>query len=340
MPNFYVKTLNQEEIFLMPNYSGGAFFSEGKFRKVHYDDIADEDLSSQATNGWLAFVDHHFFGALIPPKDQVFDYYSRYLGDQTYLLGAIDKSFYLRQGEQAAQTVSFYVGPKDHNQIMQVGDRAENLEATKDYGWLSFLAKPLFLLLNFVFELVGSWPLAIIIVTLLIKTAFFPLAKKSYRAMAKMRQLAPRMQKIKERVGDDRQKLQQEMMALYRNEKINPASGCLPILLQIPFFIAFYWVLLESVEMRGSAFLWIDDITLKDPFFILPILMAVSMFVMQKLNPKPADPIQAKVMMFMPIMFSALFFFFPAGLVLYWLVNNLFSIVQQWLINRSLETKK
>jgi YidC/Oxa1 family membrane protein insertase len=232
-------------------------------------------------------------------------------------------------------TVPLYAGPQDQDRLAEL---APGLDLAVDYGWLTIIAVPLFWLLSWLYQWVGNWGVAIIILTVIIKLIFYPLSEASYRSMARMRVLAPKLQRLKEQYGDDRQRMQQAMMELYRTEKINPLGGCLPIVVQIPVFIALYWVLLASVELRHAPFmLWIDDLSTPDPWFILPILMGATMIIQTRLNPEPPDPIQAKVMKIMPIAFSVFFFFFPAGLVLYWLVNNVLSILQQWNINRRLD---
>jgi YidC/Oxa1 family membrane protein insertase len=235
----------------------------------------------------------------------------------------------------ASIAARYYAGPQEQAHLKSV---APGMEYTVDYGWLTVIAAPLFWLLSTIQSIVHNWGVAIILLTVLIKGAFFPLSAASYKSMAKMRNIAPRLQRLKEQCGDDRQKLHQAMMDLYKTEKINPMGGCLPVVVQIPVFIALYWVLLGSVEMRQAPFaLWIHDLSAKDPFYVLPVLMGITMFIQTKLNPTPPDPVQAKVMTIMPVAMSVFFFFFPAGLVLYWLVNNVLSITQQWFINRSME---
>jgi YidC/Oxa1 family membrane protein insertase len=231
--------------------------------------------------------------------------------------------------------MDLYAGPQDQEKLKAI---APGLEHVVDYGWLTVLAYPIFVLLNWLENLVHNWGVAIILLTVLIKMAFYPLSAASYKSMAQMRKLAPRLQHLKERYGDDRQKMHEQMMKIYQEEKINPLGGCLPILVQIPVFIALYWVLLSAVELRQAPFaLWITDLSEPDPYYVLPLVMAITMFIQQKLSPTPPDPVQAKVMMIMPIVFSVFFFFFPAGLVLYWLVNNVISILQQWRINHVIE---
>ena len=281
-------------------------------------------------------IQHYFLGAWVPAADSNQVFYSRYKADpDRYTLGMKSKQVYVvNAGTQQTINNGLFVGPKLQNELEQI---APGLELTVDYGALTILAKPLFWLLDMIHSLVGNWGWAIVLLTLLIKLAFYKLSETSYKSMAQMRKLTPRLQQLKERYGDDRQKMGQAQMDLFRKEKINPLGGCLPILVQIPVFIALYWVLLESVELRQAPWiLWINDMSTADPYFVLPLLMGVSMFIQQKLNPAPIDPIQAKVMMALPFVFTIFFAFFPAGLVLYWVVNNVLSIAQQWYITRKI----
>ncbi|MGB5468487.1 MAG: membrane protein insertase YidC, partial [Sedimenticolaceae bacterium] len=262
-------------------------------------------------------------------------YYTRALKGERYVIGMIGAPLSVTAGNETTGQTRLYVGPKLQHVMENV---APGLELTVDYGKLTFLAKPIFWLLEKIHALVGNWGWAIIFLTMLIKLAFFKLSETSYRSMANMRKLTPRIQALKDRYGDDKQRMQQAMMEMYKTEKINPLGGCLPMLVQIPFFIALYWVLLESVELRQAPWiLWIDDLSIKDPYFVLPLIMGVSMFVQQKLNPPPPDPMQAKILMFLPVVFTVMFAFFPSGLVLYWVVNNLLSIAQQWVITKRIE---
>ena len=280
-------------------------------------------------------MQHYFVSALIPPAEQTVQYYSKVLDPEHYLVGFLSPATTVGAGETATLRSTVYIGPKRHDIISNL---APGLELTVDYGILWFIAKPLFVVLRFIHDLTGNWGWAIIILTLLLKLFFYPLSAKGYRSMANMRRVQPRMLALRDRYKDDRQQLNQAMMQLYKDEKINPLGGCLPIVIQIPVFIALYWVLLETVEMRQAPFiLWITDLSTRDPLFVLPLLMGISMFVQQKLNPAPLDPTQAKVMQILPFVFTVFFAFFPAGLVLYWLVNNILSIVQQWSITRSIE---
>lgn len=250
-------------------------------------------------------------------------------------MGYYDDALSVAPGEQSSTFTSLYLGPKDQDRLAEI---SENLELTVDYGWLWWVAQPLFWLLQVIHSIVGNWGWSIIFLTILVKLAFFPLSATSYRSMANMRRVAPKLTALREQYGEDRQKLSQEMMGLYKKEKINPLGGCLPILVQMPVFIALYWVLMESVELRQAPFMfWLQDLSIKDPYFILPLIMGASMFVQMQLNPTPPDPMQAKVMKLMPVIFTVFFLFFPAGLVLYWVVNNLLSIAQQYYITKQIE---
>lgn len=314
-------------------YAGSAFSSpEEPYEKVTFDDLREASVSKDVEGGWVALMKHYFLTAWIPSQEGKNHYYSKYLGENTFRVGFVGQPLYVAPGESVTVSGDLFVGPKIQSQLKAA---EENLKLTVDYGWLWFLAQPLFWLLQWFHGLVGNWGWSIVLVTLVVKVAFFQLSATSYRSMANMRRIHPRLVELKDRYGDDRQKLSQEMMQLYKQEKINPLGGCLPILVQIPVFIALYWVLLESVELRHAPFMgWITDLSAKDPYYVLPILMGVTMFVQQKLNPAPVDPVQAKVMKMFPFVFTIFFMFFPAGLVLYWFVSNLLSIAQQWLITR------
>ena len=315
-------------------YTGGVVYTpEDKYQKISFGDMEDENLSLNVTGGWQAFIQHYFLGAWVPPGDAPFTFYSRKLPQERFVLGmtAVNE-LRVEPGSQQVLSNQLYVGPKIQSVLEEI---APGLELTVDYGVLTIIAKPLFWLLQKFHALVGNWGWAIILLTMLIKAVFYKLSETSYKSMANMRKVTPRMQALKERFGGDRQKLNQAMMELYKKEKINPMGGCLPILVQIPVFIALYWVLLESVELRQAPWiLWIQDLSTKDPYYVLPILMGLSMFIQQRLNPTPVDPIQAKVMMALPLVFTVFFLFFPSGLVLYWVVNNTLSIAQQWYITR------
>jgi YidC/Oxa1 family membrane protein insertase len=317
-------------------YMGGVIYSpEEKYEKIKFDDMLDADLDRTITNGWAAMLQHYFVGALIPVRDEADRYYTKTLSNARYVIGLISPGRTVPAGDSAVYETSIFVGPKLQDKMKQA---APGLELTVDYGLLTVLAQPVFWLLKTIHNLVGNWGWAIIFVTMLIKLAFYKLSETSYKSMANMRKLAPRLKTMKERYGDDRQKLNQAMMELYKKEKINPLGGCLPIVVQIPVFISLYWVLLESVELRQAPFaLWITDMSSPDPYYILPLLMGITMLIQQKLNPAPMDPIQAKVMMALPVVFTVFFAFFPSGLVLYWVVNNTLSIAQQWVITRRVE---
>ena len=317
-------------------FTGAAYYSpEGKYKKVAFDDMRKQRLDATVTDGWIAMMQHYFVAAWVPPRGQEDSFYTNVLGDDRYIIGRYSPAVSLAAGASHSFADRLYLGPKLPETMAAV---APGLELTVDYGLLAIIAQPIHWLLSKIHSVVGNWGWAIIILTILIKGAFYPLSAASYRSMAHMRQVTPRIQALKDRYGDDKERLNTAMMDLYKKEKINPLGGCLPIVVQIPVFIALYWVLLESVELRQAPFaLWIQNLTAPDPYFILPLLMGVSMFIQQKLNPQPPDPIQAKVMMALPFVFTVFFAFFPAGLVLYWTVNNILSIAQQWHITRQIE---
>ncbi len=318
-------------------YFGGAIYEteDGGMDKIDYEEIESETLSRDIRGGWAAMVQHYFVGAWVPPQDERHHYYSKALPDKRYVLGLVSPARRAAPGDTATFSQQLYVGPKAQSRLAAI---APGLELTVDYGFLTILSKPLFIGLKWIHKVVGNWGWSIVILTILIKLAFYKLSETSYRSMAQMRKVQPRMQAIKEKYGDDRQRMNQALMDLYKKEKINPLGGCLPILVQIPVFIALYWVLLGSVELRQAPFmLWIEDLSTRDPYYVLPVLMGISMVIQQRLNPSPLDPIQQKIMMVLPIVFTVFFAFFPAGLVLYWLVNNVLSIAQQWVIVRRIE---
>ena len=314
-------------------FTGPAVFTEAeKYQKIQFEDILKNKakFAQKADNGWLALVQHYFVTAWLPPAGAVREFYMRKVGEDLYSAGVI-----LPVSADGKSSITLYAGPQEQNKLEKI---APGLDLVVDYGWLTVIAAPLFWVLGAIHKLVGNWGWAIIGLTVLLKLMFFPLSAASYKSMAKMRVLTPKLAKLKEAYGDDKQRLNQEMMALYKREKVNPLGGCLPVLVQIPVFISLYWVLLGTVEMRNAPWLgWITDLSVKDPFYVLPLIMGATMFIQTKLNPTPPDPIQAKVMLFMPIMFTGMFLFFPAGLVLYWTVNNLLSIAQQWQITRLVE---
>jgi YidC/Oxa1 family membrane protein insertase len=317
-------------------YMGGVLYSpEEKYEKIKFEDMLEQDLDRTITDGWAAMIQHYFLGAIIPETGEANRYYTKTLSGARYVIGLISPQRVVPAGTTASFSNRLFIGPKLQDEMEQV---APGLQLTVDYGVLTVLARPLFIGLDWIHGVTGNWGWAIIILTILIKLVFYKLSETSYRSMANMRKLAPRMKSLKERYGDDRQKLNQAMMELYKKEKINPLGGCLPILVQIPVFIALYWVLLESVELRQATFmLWLNDLSSPDPYYVLPLLMGATMLIQQKLNPAPMDPIQAKVMMALPVVFTVFFAFFPSGLVLYWVTNNTLSIAQQWVITKRVE---
>ncbi len=310
---------------------------EERYEKLSFGDMEDKALKAKVANGWVAMIQHYFVSALLPgPENQAYQYYSIALPEQNrYFIGAMTPAVEITPGNDAVLSQQAYVGPKTQKRLENL---APNLELVVDYGMLWFIAKPLFICLEWFHGLTGNWGWAIIMVTILLKLFFYPLSAAGYRSMARMRQVQPRLLSVRDRYKNDKQRLNQAMMELYKEEKINPLGGCFPILIQIPVFIALYWVLLETVEMRQAPFmLWLQDLSSPDPWYVLPVLMGISMFIQQKLNPAPMDPVQQKVMSFLPIAFTIFFAFFPSGLVLYWVSNNVLSIAQQAKINNSLE---
>jgi YidC/Oxa1 family membrane protein insertase len=321
-------------------YAGGVIYTEqDKYQKVDFEDMADENLKVKTLGGWSAMIQHYFAAAWVPPAEEENTYYTKELQDWRYVIGSFSEIVTVQPNSEVTLESQLFVGPKIQPIMEKI---SPGLELTVDYGWLTIIAKPIYWLLNKIHTLVGNWGFAIIGVTFVIKALFFKLSEASYKSMAKMRAVQPRMVAMKERFADDRQGMNKAMMEMYKKEKINPLGGCLPIVVQIPVFIALYWVLLESVELRQAPWiLWIEDMSTADPYLILPILMGISMFIQQKLNPAPIDPVQAKVMMALPFVFGIFFMFFPSGLVLYWVVNNVLSISQQWYItNKVVGSKK
>ncbi|MFO7288161.1 MAG: membrane protein insertase YidC [Gammaproteobacteria bacterium] len=313
------------------SFTGPVLFDGESADKLDVEDLLRKPITRAATGGWLAGIQHHFLAAIVPPENEPFELEAT-ARDNRYLLRALGPIRGVAPRSQETFSFTFFVGPKLQDQLRET---ANKLVLTVDYGMLTPLAQPLFWVLSWVHKLVGNWGWSIVIVTLLIKAVFYKLTETSGRSMAKMRKVAPRLKALQERYKDDPAKLRTAMMELYRTEKINPAAGCLPLLVQMPFFFAFYWVLIESVEMRQAPFmLWIDDLSSRDPFFVLPLLMGAAMLFQTRINPAPPDPVQARVMQIMPIVFTVFFALFPAGLVLYWLTNTLVSIVQQWHINK------
>jgi YidC/Oxa1 family membrane protein insertase len=327
----------QEQSRFIYTYTGGVVSNElNKYEKVDLDEMASwKAEQNYIKGGWVAMIQHYFIGAWIPLQDQYNYFYTKALNNGRYLIGVSTDETRVAAGQTAQVSSSLYIGPKEQDRL---ANAAPNLQLTVDYGVLTILADPLFWLLDFIHQYVKNWGWAIILVTLIIKLVFYKLSEAAYRSMANMRKFQPKIQALRERYGNDRQRMSQAMMDLYKKEKINPLGGCLPMLVQIPVFIALYWVLLESVELRQAPFiLWIDDLSAKDPFYVLPLIMGASMFIQQKLNPAPMDPMQAKILTFLPIVFTLFFAFFPSGLVLYWVANNILSIIQQWYITRKIE---
>jgi len=328
------------ETFGAQSFTGFAIYSEEhKYQKVHPADIdkGKADYVKQAQDGWLALVQHYFVSAWLAPQGLTRDYLLEKRQDGSYA-GRLLVPVSVAPGADATVDVSLYAGPQEKRRLEAA---APGLDLVVDYGWLAIIAWPLFWLLEKLHALTGNWGVAIILLTVLIKLIFFPLSATSYKSMARMKLITPRLTKIREMYANDRQKMNQAMMELYKTEKINPLGGCFPIVVQIPVFIALYWVLLAAIELRHAPFiLWIKDLAALDPYFVLPILMSATMVLQTRMNPTPPDPVQAKVMQFMPYFFSIFFFFFPAGLVLYWLVNNILSILQQWQIQRMFNRDK
>ena len=345
-PSLYLQLVRdgnkmENESHFYSTFTGPVVYTDAnKYQKMTFEDIEEGKAkhATKADDGWVALVQHYFVTAIVPPEKVSREIYTKKIGNNLYATGTILPIGAIAPGAATSLESRLYSGPQETETLEKL---APGLDLVKDYGWLTIIAKPIFWLMTQIHKILGNWGWTIIALTVLIKLAFFPLSAASYRSMAKMKTVTPKMQSIRERFKSDPAKMNQAMMELYRTEKINPLGGCLPIVVQIPVFIALYWVLLASVEMRNAPWLgWIHDLAAPDPFYILPVLMAVSMFIQTKLNPTPPDPIQAKVMMFMPIVFSVMFFFFPAGLVLYWVVNNVLSIAQQWVITKKIEAGK
>ena len=331
---------------MMPTFTGPAFFTETeKFDKLDFSDVDKKSFSKITNNGWIGIIQRYFATSWILPENLTREFYTKKISDNIYSVGVITKLTDIKESQNIAFETSLFAGPQAK---VDLNKAAPGMNYVVDYGILHFIAAPLFSVLIGIHKMVGDWGVSIILLTVLIKLLFYPLSAASYKSMGQMRELAPRLQSMKEKFGDDKQKMQQAMMELYKTEKINPLGGCLPILVQIPVFIALYWVLLGSVELRGTPFMWLDDLSKPDTLFgnlwflplgPLPILMAASMFLQTKLNPKPTDPMQARLMIMMPVIFSFFFFFFPAGLVLYWLINNILSIAQQWHVNKKIHAE-
>jgi YidC/Oxa1 family membrane protein insertase len=329
------------ESAMMYVFTGPVYYTqEHAYNKVKFSDVEDGkvDLPKDASDGWIGMMQHYFVSAWLPPEKSPREFYARKLPDGLYAAGVILATSQAAPGESARVSTQLFAGPQEQIRLKKA---AAGLDLVVDYGWLAILAWPLFAVLEFFHGWTGNWGAAIILLTISIKLVFFPLSAASYKSMAKMKLVTPRLTKIREMYGNDRARMNQAMMELYKTEKINPLGGCFPILVQIPVFIALYWVLLAAIELRHAPFiLWIKDLSAQDPYYVLPVLMAASMVLQTRMNPVPPDPVQAKIMKFMPYVFSVFFFFFPAGLVLYWLVNNILSIAQQWQIQRLFERDK
>ena len=328
-------TSNDSGMGMKPFVGAALTQPEKHFSKFSFEDIAEDPFQADLNGGWVAMLQHYFVSAWVPPANQVHRYRTWMVRDDHYIAGYTSPYATIEPGSRKTLVNKLYVGPKNQRVL---ADLAPHLDLVVDYGWLWWIAQPLFWLLTLIQSFVINWGVAIIVLTFLVKLAFFQLSAASYRSMARMRKVQPRIMAIREEYANDKAKQSQEMMELYKKEKINPLGGCLPILIQMPVFIALYWVLMESVELRQAPFaLWIKDLSAMDPYFVLPLLMGASMYYMQKLNPAPPDPMQAKIMQWLPIVFTFFFLWFPAGLVLYWLCNNLLSMAQQYVINKRIE---
>lgn len=328
-----------EGSMFMPTYRGAAYSTqEERYEKFSFGDFEDEKLRETTLGGWVSMLEHYFVSAWVPPQDQTNKLFGNILSNQYAVIGYTGESVVVEPGETKTISSILYMGPKDQDTLETI---AKGLDLTVDYGFLWFISKYLFALLQIIHGLVGNWGLAIVLITIIVKGAMYPLTKKQYESMAKMRNLAPKMTQLKERFGDDRQKMSQAMMEMYKKEKVNPMGGCFPLLLQMPIFLALYWVLLESVELRHAEFfLWITDLSIKDPFFVLPVLTGASMYLLQKLQPMTIqDPMQQKIMQFMPVFMSIFFLWFPSGLVLYWLISNVITLIQAKIIYSSMEKR-
>ena len=326
---------------MMYVYNGPVYYThERAYHKVSFSDIEKdkEDLPKDATDGWVGIMQHYFVSVWIPPDKVHREFYARKLPDGLFAAGVILGTPRVAPGGEATVSMKLYAGPEEQQRLKAT---APGLDLVVDFGWLTVIAWPLFAVLQFFHKISGNWGVAIILLTVSVKLLFFPLSAASYRSMAKMKLVTPRLTKIREMYANDRTRMNQAMMELYKTEKINPLGGCFPILVQIPVFIALYWTLLAAIELRHAPFIfWIRDLAAQDPYYVLPVLMTASMVLQTRMNPTPPDPVQAKVMKFMPFIFSVFFFFFPAGLVLYWLVNNILSILQQWQIQRMFDRDK
>jgi YidC/Oxa1 family membrane protein insertase len=325
-------------------YTGPAIHTdEDKFQKIKFDDIGDKpNHQVKADNGWIALIQHYFVSAWADVRGQKqarqHEFYTNKLADDLYAVGSIVRMDKIQPQGKAASEAVLYVGPQNQQRLAYI---AEGLDLVVDYGWLTMLAKPIYSLLNFLHGICGNWGWAIVLLTCIVKAILYPVSAAGYKSMARMKEVTPRMKALQEQYGNDKQRYQQALMELYKKEKINPVGGCLPIALQIPVFLALYWVLLASVELRGSEWiLWVQDLATPDPWFILPAVMMATMFLQMKLNPTPTDPMQQRMMVIMPLVFGVMFFFFASGLVLYWLTNNVLSILQQWYVNKQIAKER
>jgi YidC/Oxa1 family membrane protein insertase len=320
-------------MFQIGSFTGSSFGQPGKhrYKKVSFDDMKKQNLDVDANGGWVAMQQHYFLTAWVPNQKSLNRLYTQ-SNHEKFTIGSVSEQYTLEPQQSLNLSSQLYVGPEDTAVLKKL---APGLDLTVDYGWLWFLSDALFSIMKAIESVIGNWGWSIIFITILIKLMFYRLSASSYRSMANMRRLQPKLEQLKQRFGDDKAKFSQATMELYRQEKVNPLGGCLPILIQIPVFIALYWVLVESVELRHAPFmLWIHDLSASDPYHVLPLVMGLTLFIQQKLNPTPPDPAQAKVMMMMPVFMTILFWGFPAGLVLYWIVNNTLSILQQWWITK------
>lgn len=328
--------VNHQSFVNFATYFGAAISSpEKKFQKITFKEMDNSNVNQTITNGWAAMIQHYFVSAWIPDKNTSLQYFSKVTNDGLYTIGMLGPKLDVLPGQTMQTQAKFYTGPAIADEMEKA---SPTLKLTIDYGWFWFISAIIFWMMQQIYNFVGNWGWSIVIVTIIIKLMFYHLSAKSYRSMSALKKLQPKMNALKERFGEDKQKFTQATLELYKKEKVNPMSGCLPILVQIPVFIGLYWVLIESVQLRHAPFiLWIHDLSTKDPYYVLPLLMGLSMFLQQRLNPPPADPVQAKVMMLMPIIFTVLFINFPAGLMLYWFVNNTLSFLQQWYIMHSMD---
>ena len=324
---------DKSSMFHIGSFTGASYSNPGvaRYKKINFSDMTKSNLNLTVKSGWIAMQQHYFLSAWVPTPQSKNTVYTRAAGD-SYTIGLVSQELVLTPGENKTVGANLYVGPETTSTLEAI---SPGLDLTIDYGWLWFLSSFLFTVMSAIYRVIGNWGWSIVLVTVLVKLVFYRLSASSYRSMAGMRKLQPKLQALRDRCGDDKAKLSQATMELYRQEKINPLGGCLPILVQIPVFIALYWVLLESVELRQAPFIfWIKDLAAADPFHVLPVIMGITMLIQKRLNPAPPDPMQAKIMMFLPVLFTGLFWGFPAGLVLYWVVNNSLSILQQWIITR------